>query len=31
MPIDNRYREQVQLLMQILPLVAEENVFALGS
>lgn len=29
MPIDHRYREQVQLLMQILPLVAEENVFAL--
>lgn len=29
MPIDHRYRQQVQLLMQILPLVAEENVFAL--
>lgn len=29
MPIDNRYREQVQLLVQILPLVAEEGVFAL--
>lgn len=29
MPIDARYREQVQLLVQILPLVAEEGVFAL--
>lgn len=29
MPIDNRYRQQVHLLVQILPLVAEESVFAL--
>ena len=29
MPIDARYREQVQLLVQILPLVAAEGVFAL--
>lgn len=29
MPIETRYREQVQLLVRILPLVAEESVFAL--
>lgn len=28
-PISNRYRNQVQLLLQILPIVAEERIFAL--